>query len=65
MRGDQRIRYTAADLAAGKAAGLKSGILVKSGYGDRDIDQARALADDGFEVVWADWTDRTDRTEAN
>lgn len=52
---------SAADLAAGKAAGLKAGILVQTGYGDRDIDQARALADDGFEVVWADWTDRTYR----
>jgi len=51
---------TAADLAAGKAAGLKSGILVKSGYGDRDIDQARELADDGFEVVWGDWSDRSE-----
>lgn len=47
---------TVADLAAGKAAGLKSGILVDTGYGDRDLAAARALADDDFDVAWATWS---------
>jgi D-glycero-D-manno-heptose 1,7-bisphosphate phosphatase len=55
---------TAADLAAGKAAGLRAGILVETGYGDRDIQQARALADEAFQVVWADWADWADRPQA-
>lgn len=46
---------TSADLAAGKAAGLSAGILVETGYGDRDLSAARALADEGFQVTWADW----------
>lgn len=46
---------TVADLAAGKAAGLKSGLLVDTGYGDRDLAAARALADDDFDVSWATW----------
>jgi D-glycero-D-manno-heptose 1,7-bisphosphate phosphatase len=40
----------ATDLAAGKAAGLRSGVLVETGYGERDIDAARALEDGEFEV---------------
>lgn len=48
---------TATDLAAGKAAGLEAGLLVETGYGDRDLKQARALADDGFRVTWAKWAD--------
>jgi len=39
------------DLAAGKAAGLPTGILVAGGYGARDADPAAALGDDTFEVV--------------
>lgn len=46
---------TAADLAAGKAAGLRAGFLVDTGYGDRDLADARALADDAFDVSWAVW----------
>jgi histidinol phosphatase-like enzyme len=42
------------DLAAGKAAGLSAGVLVATGYGERDIDAARALAADGFEVSFGD-----------
>lgn len=51
---------TATDLAAGKAAGLQAGLLVETGYGDRDLEQARALADDGFRVAWAKWADLQD-----
>ena len=40
----------ATDLAAGKAAGLKAGILVETGYGARDIELARALEDREFVV---------------
>ena len=39
------------DLAAGKAAGLPTGILVAGGYGTRDADAAAALADTGFDVI--------------
>ena len=39
------------DPAAGKAAGLPVGILVSDGYGARDAEAARVLADDGFEVI--------------
>lgn len=46
---------TAADLAAGKTAGLASGLLVGTGYGDRDLAAAQALADDRYDVLWADW----------
>jgi len=42
------------DLAAGTAAGLSAGVLVATGYGERDIDAARALAADGFEVSFGD-----------
>ncbi len=42
---------SASDLAAGKAAGLPNGILVKDGYGKRDADVALALAEEGFEVI--------------
>ncbi|MDE0797772.1 MAG: HAD-IIIA family hydrolase [Alphaproteobacteria bacterium] len=45
-----------ADLAAGKAAGLSAGLLVETGYGDRDLVAARALADDRYDVAWADWS---------
>jgi D-glycero-D-manno-heptose 1,7-bisphosphate phosphatase len=47
---------TSADLAAGKAAGLSAGLLVETGYGDRDLVAARALADDRYDVAWADWS---------
>ena len=47
---------TAADLAAGKAAGLQEGILVNTGYGDRDLEQVRALADEEFRAARGDWT---------
>lgn len=40
----------ATDLAAGKAAGLKAGLLVETGYGARDTEEARALEDPGFSV---------------
>lgn len=43
---------TVSDLAAGKAAGLKSGILVNTGYGARDRANALALAGDGFSVLF-------------
>lgn len=46
---------TSADLAAGKAAGLSAGLLVKTGYGDRDLTAALALTTDDFKVNWADW----------
>ena len=39
------------DLAAGKAAGLPLGILVSDGYGARDAEAARVLADERFEVI--------------
>ena len=42
------------DLAAGKAAGLHAGVLVATGYGERDLHAARALAADGFEVSFGD-----------
>jgi D-glycero-D-manno-heptose 1,7-bisphosphate phosphatase len=41
---------TAIDMAAGKAAGVKSGILVGTGYGIRDRADALALSGDGFSV---------------
>jgi D-glycero-D-manno-heptose 1,7-bisphosphate phosphatase len=40
----------ATDLAAGKAAGVKTGVLVETGYGARDLDAACALADMEFGV---------------
>jgi D-glycero-D-manno-heptose 1,7-bisphosphate phosphatase len=40
----------ATDLAAGKAAGLKAGFLVGTGYGARDTEVARALEDRRFFV---------------
>ena len=43
------------DLAAGKAAGLKSGLLVETGYGVRDQAAALALSRDGFGVYLSDW----------
>ncbi|MGB0630877.1 MAG: D-glycero-alpha-D-manno-heptose-1,7-bisphosphate 7-phosphatase [Alphaproteobacteria bacterium] len=39
------------DLAAGKAAGLPTGILVPDGYGARDAEAVAALADDDFDVI--------------
>lgn len=42
---------SASDLAAGKAAGLPTGILVTDGYGQKDADAALALAEEGFEVI--------------
>ena len=42
---------SASDLAAGRAAGLSSGILVPNGYGARDKDAAAALANASFEVI--------------
>ena len=47
---------TAVDLAAGKAAGLSAGLLVETGYADRDLTAAEALAADDFEVSWAAWS---------
>lgn len=38
------------DLAAGKAAGLKYGVLVETGYGARDRAAAQDLSGDGFSV---------------
>ena len=39
------------DLAAGKGAGLPTGLLVADGYGGRDVHIATALADGAFEVI--------------
>ena len=47
---------TSDDLAAGKAAGLSAGLLVETGYAERDLATAQALAGDGFEVSWAEWS---------
>ncbi len=42
---------SAIDLDAGKRAGLRHGWLAPTGYGPRDVDDARALVGSGFEAV--------------
>lgn len=51
LAGSRIVGDTAIDLAAGKAAGLKSGILVETGYGPRNQEDAQALTGDGFSVT--------------
>ena len=41
------------DLAAGKAAGLSSGVLVASGYGEGEREKCAALHEDSFTVLFA------------
>lgn len=48
----QIIGDSASDLAAGKSAGLQRGVLVGTGYGDRDRVAVEELEEKGFKVAF-------------